>query len=114
MVPEASGPQEFCRRKTDAICRQDDKIKYHERMLRSYHMSRHAIAEYLVISAAICILFAEYYQYRAMKQIATSAANMEILVANQTMVLRNQQQASANQEVIIRNQLDFKKKMDIK
>jgi hypothetical protein len=102
---------EHCRRATD--CEQAPIIARHERALTRYAMSRHAIAEYLVISAAICILIAEWAQWKAMDKIVKSAARIELLVSNQTLIMANQGRSAANQEVIIRNQLDFKKKAGI-
>ena len=99
MEDEQSAPHP-CRRKTDLDCKYEESIHRHERLLRNYYFGRHAIAEYLVISAAACILLAEFYQYRAMVKIVQAAERMELVIrAHNSAFAAHMVEEGKNQQV---------------
>jgi hypothetical protein len=59
----------------------------YERLLRRMESGRHAIFEWMVISAAISVLVLSYHMFRSMRDVALSAQRMEKAMAEQNSLL---------------------------
>jgi uncharacterized membrane protein YukC len=68
-------------------CVHEDRWQRHERLLHRFSSTRHAIFEWMVISAAVAVLILVFHIYTHMSRVAVATQHMDKIMEAQNQIL---------------------------